>query len=198
MADMEKLGNADNSFLTGVIHGIEEKLEEVSRKSVIWEAVSDQVTKRIRVEHPILFSKTRSLEATIGKRVKNEMPGSQAPTVWGSIASLNTMIHDTQTKVHDTNQMSAVLKDDIKEDVGKYIELKLQSTGVSQTMKTELINELSQYVESKVLSEMTQLSNGVKRLKGEIYSTVELIAARIHQESQQTEALRARLDQLEQ
>jgi hypothetical protein len=82
MADMGKLNQADNSFLIDVIHGMEEKLEEVSRKSVISEAASEKLTKKIRIEIPILFAKTGRLEASIGKRLKQEMPGSEAPTVW--------------------------------------------------------------------------------------------------------------------
>jgi hypothetical protein len=45
-ADVRKMSNSDNAFSTAVIHGIEEKLKEVSRKSVVWEAVTDQVTKK--------------------------------------------------------------------------------------------------------------------------------------------------------
>jgi hypothetical protein len=85
---------------------------------VIWEAVSEQMTKKIRLEIPILFAKTGSLEASIGKRLKNEMPGSEAPTVWSSIALLYTLIHETQAKVQDTVTMSAVMTNDIKEEVG--------------------------------------------------------------------------------
>jgi hypothetical protein len=98
----EKLNNSDTSFLMGVIHAMEEKLEEISRMSVIQEAVSEQVNKRIRLELPILSSKTGIIEAAIGKRVKNEVPGSEAPTVWRSIASLSTFMHDVQT--HGSNE----------------------------------------------------------------------------------------------
>jgi hypothetical protein len=115
-ADLERLGDVNNSFLTGIIHGIEEKLEAVSRKPVIWEAVSDQVTKKIRLELPILFTKTGSLEAMIGKRIKNELPGTEAPTVWGSIASLSTMLYENQTRLEDSIVSSAAMKDQIKEE----------------------------------------------------------------------------------
>jgi hypothetical protein len=102
-ADMEKLTRPDaTSFLTEVIHRMEEKLEEVSCKSVIWEAVSEQVTKRIQLELLISFSKTGNLEATIGKRVNNEMPGSEAPMAWSSMASLTTVIMRLSPKFKTT------------------------------------------------------------------------------------------------
>jgi hypothetical protein len=42
--------------------------------------------------------------------------------------------------------MSAVMKDDIKQDVGRYIEERLASTGVSHVLKNELSQDLAQYV----------------------------------------------------
>jgi hypothetical protein len=146
--DMERLSITDNCFLTGVIHGIEEKLEEVSRKSVIWEAVSDQVTKEIRLELPVLLSKTGSLEATIGKQVKNEMPGTEAPTVWSAITSLSTMLHETQTRLQESVGLSGMIKDELKNDVDKYLEQRLSTTGVSQTFKADITQELAKYMES--------------------------------------------------
>jgi hypothetical protein len=194
--DMEKLGATDNSFLSGVIHGIEVKLE-VSRKSAIWEAVSEQATKRIRVELPILFSKTGSLEATIGRRVKNEMPDVEAPTIWSSIASLATMIHETQSRVQDTVTMSAVMSNDIEEEVGKYIEQKLQATGVPNNLKLELTTELSQYVENRLSAEMLHVNHKMKKMHGDLCSTVEKISSRFQSEALQVNNMRARLEYVE-
>jgi hypothetical protein len=73
--DMDRIHNVSDTYVTGVIHDMEEKLEEISHKAAIWESVTKQVNKKIRLELPILFSKTGSLEAMIGKRMKNKMPG---------------------------------------------------------------------------------------------------------------------------
>jgi hypothetical protein len=81
---------------------------------VISKAASEQLTKKIHIEIPILFAKTGSLEASIGKRLKHEMPGSEARTVCSSIDSLYTLVHETQSKGQDTVTMSAVMSNDIK------------------------------------------------------------------------------------
>jgi hypothetical protein len=146
MNDMGKLSQGDNSFLIDVIHGMEEKLEEISRKCVISEAASEQLTKKICVEILILFTKTGTLEASIGKRLKHKMPGSEAPTVWSLIASLYKLLHETQSKVQDVVTMSSVLSNEIKEDVTKFIDQKFASKGLCKQLKNELSQDLSQYI----------------------------------------------------
>jgi hypothetical protein len=58
--------------------------------------------------------------------------------VWGSIASLTTLIHKMQSKVDEMTLMSAVMRNKIKDDVGKYKEQKLMSVGLSHSLKSEL------------------------------------------------------------
>jgi hypothetical protein len=70
-ADTEKLKEPDVLFLTEVIRGIEEKLEEMTRNTFILISTTEQVAKRVKLELPILFSKTSSLDTTIGKQVKD-------------------------------------------------------------------------------------------------------------------------------
>jgi hypothetical protein len=60
-----------------------------------------QVSKKLRLELPILSSKTSSLDATIGKQVKDEAAEFLALTVWSSIAMLTTLHHDTYSQVQD-------------------------------------------------------------------------------------------------
>jgi hypothetical protein len=146
--------------------------------------VTDQVTKRIRIELPILFAKTGSLEATIGRRVKNEMMGYDAPTVWSSLASLYNMVHETQSKVQDTMTMTAVKKDEVKEDVGKYLQEKLALRNISHQLKTEMSQDLSKYVEARLDSECSVIKNKQKLFKGEVHATVEEIGRHLQHECQ--------------
>jgi hypothetical protein len=104
-ADVDRIQNSGNNFWQ-VWFMLAEKWEEVTRKSVIWEAVL-----------PLLFSKTEILEAMLGERVKNEMPGSKAPTVWSSIASLTTLIHETQSKINEVHALTGMMLSDINQDV---------------------------------------------------------------------------------
>jgi hypothetical protein len=172
---------------------MEEKLEEVSRKSVISEAASEQPTKKIRIEIPILFANTGSLEASIGKRLKQEMPGSEAPTVWSSIASLNILLHEIQIIVQDTVTVSAVLSNDINENVGKYIEQKFASKGLCKKLKTDLSQDLSKYIPNKVAAECSDINTKMKKLKGDVHATVEEIGRYFQNESQRSKDLRMRL-----
>jgi membrane protease subunit (stomatin/prohibitin family) len=70
--DVEKVKSMDPTFLSKVLQSIKEKLEVVSRTTTILDAKSKQLTKRIKLELPVLFSKTNTLEATIGNQVKHE------------------------------------------------------------------------------------------------------------------------------
>jgi hypothetical protein len=162
---------------------MEEKLEEVSRKTVIWEAVADQATKRIRLELPILFAKTGSLEASVGKRVKSELSGAEAPTVWSSIASLTSMLHKSQSLVQDTYAMSVGLKNEITQDVDKYVDNRLTAFKLPEASKSEMICELSQYFEQKVNRELTSMNTNLNLLKSEIFSTFKEIGIRFHETS---------------
>jgi hypothetical protein len=90
------------------------------------------------------------------------------------------------------------MSNEIKEDVGKYIELKLKSTGVSPTLKAEITAELSQYVEKKVSEEMLPINHKMKKLQGDLCSTVEKIASRFNNEAILANDVRSRLVYLEQ
>jgi hypothetical protein len=104
--DMEEIKDVDSKFLVNVIQGMEEKLEELTQKTVILDAVTEQVSKKVKLELPILFSKTTSLDTTIGKQVMDERVDFLAPTVWSSIALLTTMIRDTQTQMPDFGKVA--------------------------------------------------------------------------------------------
>jgi 3-methyladenine DNA glycosylase AlkC len=81
-SDLDKIKTTDLVFLTEVIQGMEEKLEAVTRKTSILYASTEQVAKKVKVELPIIFSKTSSLDATIGKQVNGEKTEFVAPTLW--------------------------------------------------------------------------------------------------------------------
>jgi transcriptional antiterminator len=44
---------------------MEEKLEDISRRTVMIDAVAKQVSKRVKTELPVLFSKTESLDSML-------------------------------------------------------------------------------------------------------------------------------------
>jgi hypothetical protein len=88
--NVERLTSTDQVLLTEVLRDMEVKLEEVSRKTVILDAKTEQLAKKVKLELPVLFSKTGSLDTIIGKRVKNENSEFLAPTIWSSIALLTT------------------------------------------------------------------------------------------------------------
>jgi hypothetical protein len=117
-ADVDKIKTADLSFLSEVILGMEEKLEAVTRKTIILNASAEQVSNKIKVELPILFSKTSSLDATIGQQVKSEKSELIAPTVWSSIAMLTTLFHDTQCQVQDYPKMVGEMRKRLVDELG--------------------------------------------------------------------------------
>jgi hypothetical protein len=55
-ADMEERKDSDSRFLASVVQGMEEKLEEVTRKTIILDSLMEQVSKKVKLELPILFS----------------------------------------------------------------------------------------------------------------------------------------------
>jgi hypothetical protein len=78
------------------------------------------------------------------------------------------------------------MKRETKEEVGKYLELKLSHKGISQQLKNELAQDLSRYIESKVMSECTDIDNKLKTFKGDVQATVEKITCPLHNETQQS------------
>jgi hypothetical protein len=76
-------------------------LKAVNSMTMMINAEAEHVSKRVTLELHILFSKTSSLDATIGKQMKNKVSEYVDPTVWSSIALLTTLYHDTQCQVLD-------------------------------------------------------------------------------------------------
>jgi hypothetical protein len=108
--DMKQVAVEDYKFLVEILRRIEEKLEELSRKTVINDAKTEQVSKKIKLELPVLFTKTHNLDTTIGNRVKYDSTKLSAPMVWSSIALLTTLLHDTQSKVHQLPKITEEMK----------------------------------------------------------------------------------------
>jgi hypothetical protein len=154
--------NVDKTLLAGVIQGMEEKLEEVSRKTIILDAKTEQVTKQLKVELPVLFAKTGDLDTMMGTRVKNKMTEFVAPTLWSSIALLTTIAHKTQSQVD-------------------YL------PSQAQNMKNKLFQELYLVLEQKLAKDATDNSNQVSKLGGMLASSVHQIGNRIQQESERTD-----------
>jgi hypothetical protein len=65
-----------------------------------------QVSKQVKVELPVLFTKTESVETMIGTRVRSYISGS-------SIAQLSTLVHKTQLKILDVAWLTSSIKNDI-------------------------------------------------------------------------------------
>jgi hypothetical protein len=59
LAEINKIKSNHNAFLAEVINAIEEKLEEVSRRTVMIDAVVEHVSKRVKTELPVLFQKQK-------------------------------------------------------------------------------------------------------------------------------------------
>jgi hypothetical protein len=147
---------------------IEEKLEEVSRRTVMIDAVTEQVSKRVKTELPILFSRAESLDTMIGTRVKSDVEGCVPPTVWSSIAQLTTLLHKTELCISDI----------------------LQLTGA---IKKELYQELLPIAEQKASAETVNLKRNLKDLKSVLATSIQQIADRFQQESVHVNDLRARV-----
>jgi hypothetical protein len=121
-SEVEKVKTNDPVFLTKVIQGIEEKLEAATQNTMMINAEAEQVPKRVKLELPILFSKASSLDATIGKQMKNKVSEYVAPTVWSSIALLTTLYRDTQCQVQDFPRLANVMRYDVTKEMDQKID----------------------------------------------------------------------------
>jgi hypothetical protein len=154
-----------------VIHEIEGKLEEVSRRSMLVDAITEQVAKRVKTELPVLFSKTESLDNVIGTRVKNDVAGLVPPTLWSSTAQLTMPVHETDMKIPNLGHLA-------------------------DAIKGEMFKELLPVVDHKVNEEASSFRKGIQDLKGVLASSIQQIADRFHQESIHLNDMRARIEQL--
>jgi hypothetical protein len=162
----------DPNFLSQVLQSIEAKLEEVSQKTAILDAKSEQMSKQIKLELPVLFSKTHTLETTIGNRVKYDATELSAPTVWSSIAMLTTLVHQHQTRMD-------ALPD------------------LTRALKSSIINELTHSIEGKIGAINGECTSKVEKVEESLAKCVQQIAERMYQDTLQGDHLRARLNQVE-
>jgi hypothetical protein len=166
--DTDKIKTPDLSFLTEVIKGMEEELEAVTRKTIITKASTEQVSKKVKIELPILFSKTSSLDATIGKQVKVDTSELTAPTVWSSIALLTTLYYDIQLQV---------------QDVPKFINI--------------VTSEISKKMDQKGDSSNAETRTKLNELRTMLVSSLEQIGSRFHYESSKVDDIRLKMSVLE-
>jgi hypothetical protein len=167
-SDVEKIKRNDLNFLSEVIQGMEEKLEAVTRKTFILDASTEQVTKKVRVELPILFSKTSSLDATIGSKVKVEHTDFAASTVWSSIALLTTWHHDTDARLQDFPKLA-------------------------NTMRYDVVTEMNQKLDHKVANENSATLGKLTELRSLLVSSLGEIGNRFQHEAAKSEQIRFKL-----
>jgi hypothetical protein len=127
----------------------------------------------------MLFSKTGSLDATIGKRLKNEVLSLEAPTVWGSIASLTTMIHDNQSALHQTQ---GALND---------------IPGMTLASQVQLRQELIHIMNQRIGGDISDVINKINKCKGAMVATIQKVSSRFQQESHRMDAMNARMSMVE-
>jgi hypothetical protein len=167
-SDVDKIKADDSTFLTEVIKGMEEKLEALTRKTIILNASTEQVSKKVKLELPILFSKTSSLDATIGKQVKDEMADFAAPTVWSSIVMLTTLYHDTQCQVQDLPHIVSNIKQDFIIEMSRKLDQKVarssdDTMGKLVQLKKLVVTSLDQ-IGSRFQFESTRFDNLIAKV----------------------------------
>jgi hypothetical protein len=95
-----------------------------------------------------------------------------APTLWSSIALLNTMVHETKAEVQD------FLK-------------------VANAIRFESVNEIAQAVDSRVASLAADTIAELVQTKDFLVASLQEIGGRFHHESSITEELRVKVAKLE-
>jgi hypothetical protein len=122
------------------------------------DATTEQVSKRIKTELPILFSKADSLHTAMGSTVNNDIAGFLPPTIWSAFAQLTTLLHETDLRIPDVLQLTSKIRND-------------------------LYQEFLPVVEQKSSVETTSLKQGIQELKGVLVNSIQQIAERFHQDS---------------
>jgi hypothetical protein len=78
------------------------------------------------------------------------------------------MIHQSQSSMPDMSAMSLSIKPEIDHDIGNYVDQKLRSSTVTDTMKRELFQDLSKYIEQKVGNEMSSMESHIDGVQWEM------------------------------